>query len=228
MDIDCYCDVLVKWPAVKRVFQQVVPWVPYAGASRVTGRPDLDSLNLGNSLQRWGNGLSAVEEKTYASFWAIVGAPIFTGADLTQLDTIVMSASPASLLTTPRAKRSSGTVASSSTWMLTHPTLRAINTHPITAAPDNSAINASTHPDLQTWLTDYRNGTVLLSLFNLDDSPRAMRWYAPQRRPFTAREVWSGAEFPLGCAGCGVEGRTGELQLEPHSSLLLWLDMHRE
>jgi hypothetical protein len=43
------CDKLVKWPAVKRVFNQVQPWVPYAGSNRSTGRPDCDSLNLGTA-----------------------------------------------------------------------------------------------------------------------------------------------------------------------------------
>ena len=55
MDIDCYCEVLVKWPAVKRVFAQAAKWVPYAGNKRTTGRPDLDSLNLGNGQMPWGS-----------------------------------------------------------------------------------------------------------------------------------------------------------------------------
>ena len=55
MDIDCYCEVLVKWPAVKRVFSQAAKWVPYAGNKRTTGRPDLDSLNLGNGQMPWGS-----------------------------------------------------------------------------------------------------------------------------------------------------------------------------
>eukprot|EP01048_Picozoa_sp_COSAG05_P012153 COSAG05_NODE_1197_length_5557_cov_6.456761_3_plen_472_part_00 len=198
MDIDCYCDVLVKWPAVKRVFAQVVPWVPYAGHSRSTGRPDLDSLNLGNGDSAWGQGLSAIEERTYASFWAIVGASIYTGVDLTLLN-----------------PKGAGFA------MLTHPALAAINLHPITAAPDNSVINASTHALLQTWRTDYGNGTQLLALFNLDDTPRSMRWFAPDRKAFSAMDVWSGAPHP--CPLCAT-GATGELNLAPHASLLLRLE----
>ena len=106
--------------------------------------------------------------------------------------------------------------------MLTHPALAAINLHPITAVPDNSAINMTTHPLLQTWLTDYANGTAILSLFNLDDDERAMRWAAPGLRPFTAVEVWSGAPY-YGDGKCGVGGHTGELALPAHGSLMLRL-----
>ena len=81
---------------------------------------------------------------------------------------------------------------------------------------------------MQTWLTDYRNGTVILSLFNLDDAPRAMRWSSPasaggERRGFTARDVWSGLPYPGADGKCGRGGATGEIQLEPHGCLLLRL-----
>ena len=115
MDIDCYCDVLVKWPAVKRVFKQVVPWLPHAGHTRNTGRPDLDSLNLGNGGHSWGQGLSESEKQVYASFWDVAGAPIYTGADLQKLD----------------AKEAE---------VLMSPALRAINAHPITAQPQPCAL----------------------------------------------------------------------------------------
>lgn len=78
MDIDCYCEVLVRWPAVKRVFAQAAPWVPHTGppGGRGSGRPDFDSLNLGNEQLPWGDGLSALEAVTYATFWAISGAGV--------------------------------------------------------------------------------------------------------------------------------------------------------
>jgi len=208
MDIDCYCEKLVKWPAVKRVFGQVQPWIPYAGNDRNTGRPDCDSLNLGNRLQPFGDGLSAVEERTYSSFWSIVGAPIFTGADLTLLDPLHANGGSHDILV--------------------HPALTAINQHPTTAAPDNSAINMSAHPLLQTWVADYGNSTAILGLFNLDDAPRTMRWASPvgsggARRGFAASDVWSGLPYHGVDGKCGVGGTTGEIQLEPHDSLLLRL-----
>ena len=69
---------------------------------------------------------------------------MYTGADLTLLDTDGLGVK-----------------------LLTHPGLRAINAESVTAVPDNAVINASAHPLLQTWRTDYGNGTMLLALFNL-------------------------------------------------------------
>jgi alpha-galactosidase len=197
MDIDCYCDVLVKWNAVSRVFPAVVPWLPYSGSERSTGRPDLDSLNLGNGNTAWGTGLSATEEQSYAVFWAIVGAPMYTGVDLT----LVSAADEAFQL-------------------LTNPVLRALNAASVTATPDNSTIDMTTHPSLQTWRTDFGNGTIFLGFFNLDSMTRNMRWSAPQRQPFTAKDALHERQLP--CSRCA--GQTGELVLKPHESLLLRLE----
>lgn len=227
MDIDCYCEKLVKWPAVKRVFAQVQPWVPYAGNNRTTGRPDCDSLNLGNSLTSFGNGLTDIEERTYATFWSIVGAPIFTGIDLTLLDRPLVNSNNNGSDTTGIVEgREEPADANRLTGyeMLTQPALTAINLHPITAVPDSSTINMSTHPLLQTWVTDYGNGSGILALFNLDDQARAMRWAAPKHRSFTATDVWAGHAPYHGADGkCGQGGLTGEVTLEAHGCLLLRL-----
>lgn len=127
---------------------------------------------------------------------------MYTGADLTLLDTDGLGVK-----------------------LLTHPGLRAINAESVTAVPDNSVINASAHPLLQTWRTDYGNGTMLLALFNLDDQSRNMRWYAPQRRPFRAAAVLQHVQRgkPYSCESCSREGATGEIVLPAHASLLLRL-----
>ena len=107
---------------------------------------------------------------------------------------------------------------------LIHPALRAINAGAITGVPDNSVIDTSNHPQLQTWLADYKNGTMTLGLFNLDDDPRAMRWHTIGFEKFSAVDVWSGQNFE--CSQCEASGETGELQLAPHACLLLRLTMH--
>ena len=171
----------------------MVPWLPYSGNTRTTGRPDLDSLNLGNGGHAWGQGLSDMEKLVYASFWAIVGAPTYTGVDLEKLD--------------PHE-----------TDVLVSPLLRAINAHPITASlvPSRGEMKGQDE-EVQTWLTDYQNGTLILGLFNLADSNRTTSW--THRNPFSAFDIW--ANKPFECAECAKHGHTGVLMMSPHSTLLL-------
>ena len=86
-DVDCYCDVLSAWHAVRNRFVEAVPWLPWlprgpsgGGAGGGGGGvPDLDSLNV---LQGDFDGLSADEKLASATLWALVGAPLYTGNDL--------------------------------------------------------------------------------------------------------------------------------------------------
>jgi len=79
-DVDCYCNTLLTWISVRRLFDTVLPFVPYASKG---GWNDFDSVNVGNGPI---SGLSDTERQTYATFWAISATPFYTGNDLTQLD----------------------------------------------------------------------------------------------------------------------------------------------
>jgi len=93
-DVDCYCDTMLTWVSVKRVFQSVQPFIPYAGKG---GWNDLDSVNVGNGAI---SGLSNGERQSYATLWAISATPFYTGNDLTKLDAYGLS-----LLTNPEVIR---------------------------------------------------------------------------------------------------------------------------
>ena len=53
-----------------------------ASRTRPLGRPDLDSLDVGNGAL---DGVSDEERKSAASLWALIGGPLVTGSDLTRL-----------------------------------------------------------------------------------------------------------------------------------------------
>ena len=80
-DVDCYCSTLTKWTSVSRRFGDLATWQSDAGPA--TGWNDLDSLDIGNGNQ---DGLSNDERQSAMSLWAIANAPLYTGDDLTQLD----------------------------------------------------------------------------------------------------------------------------------------------
>jgi hypothetical protein len=89
-DIECYntCSTLTTWSnpfgytrdtIVSRFFD-AVPWAPFAGPG---GWSNLDSLLVGNGAA---DGLSDVERRSATTLWAIAGAPLYSGDDLTKLD----------------------------------------------------------------------------------------------------------------------------------------------
>ena len=80
-DVDCYCSTLTKWTSVSRRFGDLATRQSDAGPA--TGWNDLDSLDIGNGNQ---DGLSNDERQSAMSLWAIANAPLYTGDDLTQLD----------------------------------------------------------------------------------------------------------------------------------------------
>jgi chitodextrinase len=80
-DVECYCDTLVRWDAsVKQRWNDVVQWIPDAGAGHWN---NLDSLDVGNGTM---DGLTEAERQTYMTLWAIEAAPLYLGDDLTTLD----------------------------------------------------------------------------------------------------------------------------------------------
>jgi chitodextrinase len=85
-DVECYCDTLVTWNnSVKERWNDVVQWIPDAGPGHWN---NLDSLDVGVGAM---DGLTDTERQSYATFWAIESAPLYTGDDLTKLDTYGLS-----------------------------------------------------------------------------------------------------------------------------------------
>ncbi|GHO79404.1 hypothetical protein KSD_71750 [Ktedonobacter sp. SOSP1-85] len=85
-DVECYCGTLVTWDnSVKARFNDVVPWTQNAGPG---GWNDLDSLDVGSATL---DGISQDERQSYMTLWAIEAAPLFSGDDLTKLDSYGLS-----------------------------------------------------------------------------------------------------------------------------------------
>jgi hypothetical protein len=80
-DVECYCNTLVTWNnSVKIRWNDVVQWIPDAGPGHWN---NLDSLDVGNGAM---DGLTDAERQSYMTLWAIEAAPLYSGDDLTKLD----------------------------------------------------------------------------------------------------------------------------------------------
>lgn len=86
-DVECYrCEKggssypLTSWADVRKRFNFVADWQPYAGPG---GFNDYDSIEVGNGSD---DGLTPVERRTEMSLWALGSAPFILGVDLTHLD----------------------------------------------------------------------------------------------------------------------------------------------
>lgn len=85
-DVECYCKTLVTWDnSVKQRFTDVVPWI---SAAKPGGWNNLDSLDVGVGSM---DGLTNDERQTYTTLWAIEAAPLYSGDDLTKLDSYGLS-----------------------------------------------------------------------------------------------------------------------------------------
>ena len=85
-DVECYCGTLVTWNnSVKRRWNDAVQWIPDAGPGHWN---NLDSLDVGNGAM---DGLTDAERQSYATLWAIESAPLYSGDDLTKLDSYGLS-----------------------------------------------------------------------------------------------------------------------------------------
>ena len=85
-DVECYCNTLVTWNnSVKERWDDVVQWIGDAGPGHWN---NLDSLDVGNGAM---DGLTNAERQSYMTFWAIEAAPLYSGDDLTKLDSYGLS-----------------------------------------------------------------------------------------------------------------------------------------
>ena len=85
-DVECYCSTLATWNnSVKQRWNDVVQWIPDAGPGHWN---NLDSLDVGNGAM---DGLTDAERQSYTTLWAIEAAPLYSGDDLTKLDSYGLS-----------------------------------------------------------------------------------------------------------------------------------------
>jgi alpha-galactosidase len=82
-DIECEgdCPYLTNWPRVGLRLLDLPGWENAAGPK--LGWNDLDSLEIGNTAT---GGITATEQQTAMTIWAMANAPLFLGSDLTKLD----------------------------------------------------------------------------------------------------------------------------------------------
>ena len=85
-DIECYCSSgtsypLTDWGNVQGRFAQVANWQPYGGPGAFN---DYDSIEVGNGPTD--DGLTAAEEQSQLSLWAMASSPLIMGTDLTNLN----------------------------------------------------------------------------------------------------------------------------------------------
>ncbi|MET8769396.1 CBM35 domain-containing protein [Streptomyces sp. NPDC004658] len=138
-DVECYCNTLVSWEdSVNDRWDDAPAWARHAGPG---GWNDLDSLDVGNGEM---DGLTKAERQSYATLWAIAKSPLFTGDDLTRLDSYGLS-------------------------LLTNREVLAINQG---NTPPAAPITPS--DPQQVWATKNPNGTYTVALFNLSDQPSAV------------------------------------------------------
>ncbi|MFI7400917.1 alpha-galactosidase D [Streptomyces sp. NPDC049541] len=135
-DVECYCNTLVTWEnSVNDRWNDAPAWSRKAGPG---GWNDLDAIDVGNGAM---DGLSKAERQSYMTLWAINKSPLFTGDDLTQLDSYGLS-------------------------LLTNQEVIAVdqNTSPV-ARP------VTPLGDQQVWGTKNPDGSYTVALFNLGGSP---------------------------------------------------------
>lgn len=206
-DVECYCRTLVSWRSVFRQIQAVRPWLNYSGNGPNLGRPDLDSLDV---IMGELDGLNDNEKMTYATFWAIVGAPLYSGGDLTVADPFGVS-------------------------LMANGLVLAINEHDITARPiDPSLLHTGavgegvwetaqgTQDGYEAWLTDYRNGTYILALFNFNDTASSKLCVhldavtgLPNTTLWQTVDVWEPTPTPVGAIRGGPQAAGSSLGNAP-------------
>jgi alpha-galactosidase len=82
-DLECEgnCSTLTSWPLTSQRWSDLIGWQTYA--SPQVGWNDLGPLEVGNTVN---DGLSAVEQQSAITLWAMANAPLYLGGDLTKLD----------------------------------------------------------------------------------------------------------------------------------------------
>ncbi|MET8643245.1 alpha-galactosidase D [Streptomyces sp. NPDC004096] len=138
-DVECYCNTLVSWEnSVDDRFDDAPAWSRQAGPG---GWNDLDSLDVGNGAM---DGLTKAERQTYATLWAISKSPLYTGDDLTRLDSYGLS-------------------------LLTNREVIAVDQNATPAARPVTPADAQ-----QVWAAENADGSYTVALFNLSDAPAAV------------------------------------------------------
>jgi hypothetical protein len=195
-DIECYntCSTLTTWSnpfgytrdtIISRFFD-AVPWASYAGPG---GWSNLDSLLIGNGAK---DGLSDAERRSAMTLWAITGAPLYSGDDLTDLDS------------TGRA-------------LLTNDRVIAVDQAGVAGQLVGAASPFRSWSDQQVWAAHEPDGSYAVALFNLAGVPESVSadW---QDLGFcgtaNVTDVWTGE-------GLGHHRDTIRQQLPAHGSSLL-------
>ncbi|MFE9433988.1 alpha-galactosidase D [Streptomyces sp. NPDC006640] len=138
-DVECYCNTLVSWEnSVDDRFDDTPAWTRHAGPG---GWNDLDSLDVGNADM---DGLTKAERQTYATLWSIAKSPLYTGDDLTKLDSYGVS-------------------------LLTNPEVLAVD-----QGPNPPAAPVTPSDPQQVWAAKNHDGTYTVALFNLADRPASV------------------------------------------------------
>ncbi|WP_030186735.1 alpha-galactosidase D [Streptomyces violaceorubidus] len=138
-DVECYCNTLVSWEnSVDDRWVDLPAWTRHAGPG---GWNDLDALDVGNGEM---DGLTKAERQSAATLWAIAKSPLYTGDDLTRLDSYGLS-------------------------LLTNREVIAVNQGD---TPPAHLVTAS--DPQQVWAAKNPDGTYTVALFNLADRPAAV------------------------------------------------------
>ncbi|MEE4592583.1 CBM35 domain-containing protein [Streptomyces sp. DSM 41524] len=138
-DVECYCNTLVSWEnSVDDRWDDTPAWTRHAGPG---GWNDLDSLDVGNGEM---DGLTKAERQSYATLWAIAKSPLYTGDDVTKLDSYGLS-------------------------LLTNREVIAVNQGD---APPARPVTPS--DPQQVWAAKNDDGTYTVALFNLADRPASV------------------------------------------------------
>ncbi|MFD8459969.1 alpha-galactosidase D [Streptomyces antimycoticus] len=138
-DVECYCNTLVSWEnSVDDRWSDAPAWTRHAGPG---GWNDLDSLDVGNGEM---DGLTKAERQSYATLWAIAKSPLYTGDDLTRLDSYGLS-------------------------LLTNREVLAVN-----QSGNAPAKPVTPSDPQQVWAAKNSDGTSTVALFNLADKPASV------------------------------------------------------
>ncbi|MET7854703.1 carbohydrate-binding protein [Streptomyces avermitilis] len=138
-DIECYCNTLVTWEnSVNDRWDDAPAWSSKAGPG---GWNDLDAIDVGNGEM---DGLTKAERQSYMTLWAINKSPLFTGDDLTKLDSYGVS-------------------------LLTNKEVIAVDQSTSPIARPVTPVG-----DQQVWGTKNADGSYTVALFNLGDSPASV------------------------------------------------------
>ncbi|WP_369254992.1 carbohydrate-binding protein [Streptomyces sp. R35] len=138
-DVECYCNTLVTWEnSVNDRWDDAPAWSRKAGPG---GWNDLDGIDVGNGEM---DGLTKAERQSYMTLWAINKSPLFTGDDLTKLDSYGVS-------------------------LLTNKEVIAVDQNASPVARPVTPVG-----DQQVWGTKNSDGSYTVALFNLGDSPASV------------------------------------------------------